>query len=165
MAEVESLLGSVKPFLEKVFDALEEDGVDVSDFELDHICYRVETWEKYVYFRTKLSDFGIMISEARINGRSIANFKLKEPIIFRDRKIRIVELPAPKKERFFPEGYEHVEFAVRMDPVEFAGQYSELDFNTDDASREINPTVSLSYSGFSVRFHEYSLEYVIENFE
>ena len=43
--EVESaqtILGNVNNFIDSLIGKLKEDGMDVS-FEIDHVCYRVET--------------------------------------------------------------------------------------------------------------------------
>jgi predicted metalloenzyme YecM len=44
---IEGVLGDATPFLKKVFAALKKDNINVSEYELDHICYRVETVERY----------------------------------------------------------------------------------------------------------------------
>ncbi|HIP49288.1 MAG TPA: hypothetical protein EYG92_10040 [Lutibacter sp.] len=41
------MLETVDTFLEKIFQNLESAGINVYDFELDHICYRVETLQRY----------------------------------------------------------------------------------------------------------------------
>ena len=48
----------VKPFccfLKQIFQYLSEDGIEVSTFELDHICYRVETEAAYQAHKKALS--------------------------------------------------------------------------------------------------------------
>ena len=58
MDSVENLLGDINPFLVKVSTFLEKDGIDVSNYKLDHICYRVETPNKYEELKQKLLSYG-----------------------------------------------------------------------------------------------------------
>ncbi|HPF89715.1 MAG TPA: VOC family protein, partial [Flavobacteriales bacterium] len=91
----------------------------------------------------------------------IATFKLHAPINHQDRRIAVVELPAPKGGSPYPEGWEHVEFVVGEDPRVFAGRHPSLPWDMSGADKGSNPDVRLSYNGFSVKFHERSLEEVI----
>jgi len=101
------LLGSPSNFLDKLFGYLSEKKIAVSNFELDHICYRVETEERYQALKIALSNLGELLTESQIGGRVIASIKLNDPIIYKNRKIEVVELPAPKQGSFYKEGFEH----------------------------------------------------------
>ena len=90
-------LQGLSVFLNHIFQKLKDDQINVSNYELDHICYRVNGFEKYISLKNKLKKKGDMLSEKKINGRPILIIKLYEPIIFRNRKIYLLELPAPKK--------------------------------------------------------------------
>jgi|SRR5271157_717354 len=165
MNNVESLLGDARLFLEKIFTSLKIDNIDIFNFELDHICYRVETYDKYSYLKNELSNFGTLISENKINGRLISNFKLLKPIVFQKWKIWLLELPAPKEGNPYPEGYEHVEFATGIDPKEFMKLYPKIQFNKGGLLKDVNSDVTIEYKGFVVKFHKFPLEYVIKNFK
>lgn len=148
-------------FLQRVFVALRTDGIDVADMVLDHICYRVATADGYTVWKDLLSKNGELLGEHLIGGRPIACFELQEHIIYLDRRIDVVELPAPKEGSPYPEGWEHVEFVVGEDPRVFAARHPSQPWDMSGADKTSNPDVRLSYDGFSVKFHERSLKEVV----
>ena len=158
---ITTLIGSPTPFLEKIFHYLVRQKVAVENFELDHICYRVETDEKYEQLKMQLTQLGELLVESQIGGRPIASFQLYQPIIYKDRKIEVVELPAPKKGSFYKEGFEHVEFVIDVPFDKFMDQYKELDFITKDLKKSVNQGVTLKETDFSIKFHHHTLAYVI----
>ena len=112
MHPIEEKLGPISPFLQRIFTNLEKDHLDVSNFELDHICYRVETLPIYLSLKKMLSQQGPILSEEEVGGRLISTFKLNKPIIYQRRQINCIELPSPKQGSFYEQGYEHVEFVI-----------------------------------------------------
>ncbi len=156
------LLPNPQPFLERIFQHLAADRIAVEEYELDHLCYRVETMEAYVAYKKILASQGELLTESIIGGRPIATYKLKEPFVFQSRKIELLELPAPKLGRFYPVGYEHVEFVIDKSLEAFQRQYAHLDFDTKGKDKKINPDLRLVYETGSVKFHLYNLEYVIK---
>lgn len=159
---IEQLLGPTRPFLEKIFSFLEKDGIDLSAFELDHICYRVETLARYSELTSKLEDLGNLLSEATIGGRPIATYQLHEPIVFGTRLIGVLELPSPKASSFYAEGWEHVEFVIDVDFESFISKYPLLEFDRSAIDKPINADISRNYDGCAVKFHRHNLEYVIK---
>ncbi len=155
------MLGDVDSFLKRVFDALGKDGIDVSNSKLDHVCYRVETSERYDEMKQKLASQGELLVEAEVGGRLIATYKLKHPILYGNRKIECVELPSPKKGTDYLEGLEHAEFVIEVSFEEFMRTYPLVSFDTSALSKSVNPDVRVQYAGFSVKFHRESLENVI----
>ena len=165
MNTIEGVLGDATPFLEKTFATLKQDKIDISKYELDHICYRVDTVDRYNELKQEILNYGALLSESQIGGRAISTFKLNEPIIFENREIRCIELPSSKEGSFYPAGYEHVEFVIDLEFEKFMSLYSHISFNTKSISKKVNPTIAIKYDGISVKFHQYSLEYVIEYLE
>jgi predicted metalloenzyme YecM len=155
-------LEALQQFLDRLFLHLDEVGIAVSAFELDHICYRVETMERYKELKTELQKRGTLLTESQIGGRPISSYKLHKPIQYLGRNIAVIELPAPKPGSHYPEGWEHVEFVLGYHPAKFLEQYPNLKFKTKALSKSINPDVSLQFDGFAVKFHEHSLAYVIQ---
>ncbi len=158
---ITDFLGSPNIFLDKLFDYLSEKKINVSNYELDHICYRVETLERYQALKIALSNLGELLTESQVGGRAIASIKLDEPIIYKSRKIRVVELPAPKKGSFYKEGFEHVEFVIDVPFAEFMATHAALNFITKDLKKSVNQGITLKETDFSVKFHHHTLEYVI----
>jgi len=158
---IHQLLGNPTPFLDHIFAYLSEKGIAVDRYELDHICYRVETEEKYQQLKKALTNLGALLTVSQIGGRAIASIKLTEPIIYQHRKIEVVELPAPKKGSFYKEGFEHIEFVIDVSFDDFMKTHAPLNFITKDLKKSVNQGVTLKETDFSVKFHHHTLEYVI----
>ena len=148
-------------FLDKIFENLKNDNIDVADLELDHICYRVDSDEKYGILKNEIEKIGTLLIENIIWARKISTFKLNKAIIYKNRKIYILELPAPKKWSNYENWFEHVEFVIKESFDDFMKKYSNIDFKTKALEKEINPDIKIKYSDFSVKFHHNSLENVI----
>jgi len=43
--------------------------------------------------------------------------------------------------------------------------YPEIEFDTRSLHKDVNPDVKLEFANCSVKFHEFPLQYVIENLE
>ncbi len=162
MDSIQQLLGNPTPFLHRIFDYLKEEEMDVSGFELDHICYRVATEERYLETKQKLNDLGDLLTENNINGRPIATFKLHQSILFENRKIWCLELPSPKAGSDYPEGFEHVEFVIDEPFEDFINRYPKTAFDKKGLSKTVNPDLRLKFNDLSVKFHQHSLEYVMK---
>ncbi len=158
-------LGDPTPFLYNVFQQVDSKGIDIQDYELDHICYRVESDNSYNQICGLLREFANLLSETLIGGRLISTFKLHEPIQYEDRDIYCLEVPAPKEGSFYPQGYQHVEFVVNQELKSFIMMYPEIEFDTRSLHKDVNPDVKLEFANCSVKFHEFPLEYVIEHLE
>lgn len=153
-------------FLEQLFTALEKDGLELSNMELDHICYRVASDERYVQMNAHLVRHGSLISESMVGGRKISSYRLNVAFHFRGYSIGVVELPAPKEGSPYAEGYEHAEFVVpdrrsTEDLLAFTRRYPHLPWDLADLHKTANPNVRLRYAGISVKFHGRSLADVI----
>lgn len=148
-------------FLDQLFIQLDDSAIEVSGFELDHICYRVETEDRYQLFKRALKDFGSVISEQIISGRPILIFKLFQPIIYKSREIHCLELPAPKPESPYAEGWEHIEFVIEGTLEAFLESYPQVSFDQKGLTKKVNADLRIQFPGCSVKFHEHSLEYVI----
>lgn len=159
---IEQILGPITPFLDRLFEHLQEDEIEVSQFELDHICYRVETLQRYQELVQQLSPLGDLLTETMIGGRPISTFKLLTPIEYQDRTIYCLELPAPKVGSPYLEGFEHAEFVIDVPFAEFMNKYSKCKFKMKGMQKVVNPEISRKYDGISVKFHHHPIEYVIK---
>lgn len=156
------LLPSPLPFLEQLFLELKADDADFSAYPIDHICYRVHSLARYDFLREKLKQYGSVLTEKEINGRPITVFRLNAPFVFKEQKIDILELPAPKEESPYREGFEHIEMVIDLDFQAFQDKYNHLIFNTKAINKKVNPEIRLTLSSGSVKFHHHPLDYVIE---
>ncbi len=131
--------------------------------EIDHVCYRVETQKQFVDMSQVMGQQGVLLSEALVSGRPIATFKCYEstPLI-KGFSVQVLEIPSPKPGRFYPEGFEHIEAVVNCSLEAFMKKHVHLGFSTDNYAAKINRDISLKFQNGVVKFHEQSLEKVIE---
>ncbi len=155
-------LPSPNLFLSKIFNDLKSVEIDISNYFLDHICYRVETQKKYRTLKSTLEKENQLLIESEINGRNISVFKLKNPIKFEGRSIPLLELPAPKTGSHYTDGWEHIEFVIDESLDLFLEKNQNLTFDKKGFSKPINRDIRLKLGKLSVKFHEMSLEEVIQ---
>lgn len=156
------ILASPLAFLQRLFAEMQNVSADFSNLVIDHICYRVETEERYLELKNELSKHGEILTEKPISGRPIATFKFEKPFVFQNQKIYLLELPAPKTGRFYAEGWEHIEMVIEPSFEDFMAQNAHLNFDTKAITKKVNPEVRLTFPSGSVKFHHYPLDYVIE---
>lgn len=149
-------------FLEDLFLKIDDIGLDVEKYELDHICYRVESMSDYKIKKEELINFGELLIESMVNGRLISTFKLHEPIIFRNRKIYLLELPSPKSSHSYKSGLEHVEFVTNLPLQKIVDRYPQYSFEVYGIHKKINADVTLKLGEYCIRFHNQNLEEVIK---
>lgn len=149
-------------FLEDLFSKIEDIDLDVENFELDHICYRVESVGEYNSKKLELLNFGELLVESMVGGRLISTFKLKEPILFRNRKIYLVELPSPKSSHSYKTGLEHAEFVTKQPLQKIVDRYPQYSFEVFGIHKKINADITLKLGEYCIRFHNQSLEEVIK---
>ena len=149
-------------FLDTLFSRIEETGMNVDKFFLDHICYRVGTLAEYDSRKLELKEFGTMLIESMVNGRMIATYKLHSPIVYKNRLIDVVELPSPKDGASYESGLEHAEFVTEMPLKDLVAQYPNLQFETAGIDKKINADITLRLGDLCIRFHNQTLEDVIE---
>ncbi len=162
MSELKQLLGDYESFVANIDAGLERCGIDRRDLSLmDHICYRVETMERYEEMKTSLAKCAFLLGEAMVTGRLIATFECHEPLEVGKWRIPYIELPQPKEGSPYPEGLEHVEFVVVGSLDRFERQYPDLPYDRKGMSKTINPELGLKHEGISVKFHEQQLGAVV----
>ncbi len=156
-----SPLENATTFLEKIEKKLQSIGIKISQFEIDHLCYRVETIERYNKLKDEFSEYGVCLIESPIGGRNIATFKLHEPIEYNESIIDLIELPAPKKNSPHNEGFEHIEMIISESYESFRLRYPKVSFETKALSKGLNPEFEIKFKDCAVKFHFKSLEEVI----
>lgn len=72
---IEPLWGDLKPMLSRILKKLTTMNI-ASPLLCDHICYRVETEERYNCLKKKILVFSRLCAETEVNGRMIAIFEL-----------------------------------------------------------------------------------------
>ncbi len=161
---VKDLLGDYTQMLDIILTRMESLNNEET-LLCDHICYRVETTERYSELKRELLDISELVAEAMVSGRPISIFKLNSPIIYKNLSIACIELPAPKSGSSYTEGWEHAEFVIK-DLDAFISNNQELNFNTKAMGRSINPELGLKINDlYQVKFHPLHILDVIKKEE
>lgn len=162
MDELHTIIGDYPSFLTQVLQEIRDAGFDFTDFvQMDHMCYRVPSLERYELKKRELTKVGKLLGEAQINGRPIAVFRLNEPIYSEGWRIDSIELPAPKDGVEIKEGLEHVEMVLFDDMEAFLKKYSDKSFGMQAADRGINPDIVFRLPTYTVKFHLLNLPTVV----
>eukprot|EP01137_Pigoraptor_chileana_P020301 Opistho-2@493 len=164
-AAIRAVLGDVDAFASRLIGHLSAAGVDVSRYEMDHVCYRVESNDEYLEKKKELNTIGQQLyGDAIIGGRPIATFKLNEPIRTNGKEVTCVELPSPKRGSPYKTGLEHAEFVIDESFEAFMARHPSLVFDLDAINKEINADVRLSFEdgAISAKFHHMPLEKVMD---
>ena len=159
---LDSIIGDPKIFLDQIFLKLDDIGLVVDKYELDHICFRVKTNAEYKEKQKELNPLGELLVESMVGGRLISTFKLHEPIVYQNRKISLLELPAPKPSHSYPTGLEHVEFVTKEPLQKIVDRYPQYSFQVFGIHKKINADITLVLGEHCIRFHNQSLEEIIK---
>lgn len=163
LVNIESKLGNLTSFLDTIFSELAKLKLDVSEYYLDHICYRTQSETEYKEIKLFLADFAKLLVESDVNGRLISTFKFFTPLKYKDRELFVIEIPSPKKGVTYNSGFEHVEFVLKEPLANFLTKYSNLNFDLSNLYKEINPEARIKLDDIvAVKFHEQTLEAIIE---
>lgn len=163
MSDLQNIIGNYQAFLEEILQEVTDEGFDLTDFvQMDHMCYRVPSLERYKAKKKELANVGKLLGENQVNGRPIATFRLYEAAKVNGWRVDALELPAPKADAPTREGLEHVEFVLYDDIASFLTKYSDKQFNMNAADRGVNPEIGYRLpSGRGVKFHLLNLPTVI----
>lgn len=149
-------------FLTDLFDKLSTEGVSLDDrWDIDHICYRVETEKSYDICKKYLLKNSSLICESEIAGRPISTFRLSSPICWKGRKIDLLELPSPKSEKPYIDGFEHIEVVTDLSFSEIWERFSNGRGENLRTIKPFNAECSIQYSSGTIKFHHLSLDSVI----
>ena len=163
---IKEIIGDYNIFLDKIMLNLDKIGIDSFDLlEIDHICFRVNSYERYDVKKGELENFGELRSENIISGRPIAIYELNEPLVYGEYIIKCVEIPAPKENKHYIEELEHAEFVIKISLKEFLEKYKNIDFNMSASEREINPEIIIDFGDCAVKFHEEGILDVVKRRE
>lgn len=148
-------------FLSNLFEKFEQNNLIVQNhWDIDHICYRVSTQTEYENLKIELNKMGDLLVESPVNGRLISTYKLFKPIYFKQWKIDILELPAPKEGSAYLTGFEHIEIVCDIGFAEILKTYSHL-ISFSGFDKSFNKEIQINFDGAKVKFHHMSLESVI----
>ncbi|MFZ4714707.1 MAG: VOC family protein [Bacteriovoracaceae bacterium] len=158
---MKELIGDHNLFLNKLMKHLDQAQIEVKDFMIDHLCYRVQSLSEYEEMKEKLSQYGKLLTEEEVGGRPIASFKLFNPLSYFEKKIPLIELPAPKKNSVHKSGLEHAEMVIPHTFEQMMAIYPHVSFVTKGLEKKFNPELEIEFSDMAVKFHHLPLESVI----
>lgn len=162
LMNMQNLSQLIHTFVEQMLIEIDRAQIEIApNWVLDHVCYRAETHAQYTAIKAEWSEFATLLVESEVNGRSIATFKLKEPIIVRDHPIDVVELPAPKANSPYPRGFEHVEVVCDLCLDDLARQYARLSPDRSGLDKQFNQELRIQLTSGAVKFHPLSLESIV----
>ncbi|MDD0854285.1 VOC family protein [Halobacteriovorax sp. GB3] len=156
------LYNEAKLFLDKLLTEVETKNIDLKNYEIDHICFRVNSLDNYEKYKGIFQDFGKLLTEADVNGRPIATYKLYEPIIHSKYLIDLIELPAPKPGKATEEGFEHIEIVTDQTFHDLAEDLKDFKLKTSGLKKDFNQELALELDCGVIKFHHKSLEQVIQ---
>lgn len=147
-------------FLSSTIEQLRPTGLKLqSHWKIDHLCYRVETLDRYHALQNFFTDHSRLLAESMIGGRPISTFKIHIPISAAGYSVDLIELPAPKKGKRGTEGFEHFEVVIDQSFEELMSSYPHL--NWELGTKTFNNELELKLEGRAIKFHHLSLEEVI----
>jgi predicted metalloenzyme YecM len=156
------LIGDYDSFIANINAGLQALGIDTQELSMmDHVCYRVETAERYQELLGAFGEIAALLGENEVSGRQIATFEFKEYLHSGGWTIPYLELPEPKGGSPYAEGLEHVEFVVIGSLSRFIERHDNIPFSTKGMSKLINPEAGVKAEGISVKFHEQQLGAVV----
>ena len=156
---VAEVVGDYRAFVRAGLQKVAEKGIDVKDYPIDHLCFRVGTIEEYEKAKKALLALSKGFLENPHHGRPISKFQLVNPLQVDSYSIPIIELPSPKPER--KSGLEHFEMVVGEDYDGLNEKYAGLWSGIED-SGEFNKPLFINFDdGTSVKFHKLSLDEVV----
>ena len=161
-------LRKIPTFVDEIISGLSKLNINVQDFYLDHVCYRVETEQEYITCYNELNQVATLLIEQLIGGRPIATFKLHEPILVSkyNRQVSVIELPMPKSNTFYSSGFEHCEFVITQNLKDFADLHN-VKWDFSGLNKKINSDIRIKFNDslgkvISVKFHNDTLENFIK---
>lgn len=150
-------------FLKELELQLIEVGIlnEILSQDVDHLCFRTETESDYRRTCADFKKFSELLIESKVNGRLISTFKLKEPLVWKDQIIDVVEVPAPKLGKKTRRGFEHIEALISESFASFTARHASLKFDFRGAQKPFNPEIELATRVGAVKFHHMPLEAVV----
>lgn len=178
-----TLQSQVEVFTEKLNSALNELGIydTAQKLDIDHICVRLKDPSSVESLKQELQLAGDIISAVNVNGREIMIFELNSDIRLGKWSTKGLELPYPKLNHNYEDGWEHIEFVLveaenSMEGVRtaFLNTFPNLDiqnlkdrysYSEDephaDGDQLPNPTIGLKVNGIGIKFHANPIQVVV----
>ena len=110
---VGDIIGDYRAFAARQRDRLVARGIDIRQYQLSHLAFRVPEWDEYVHLRNRLEHHAVINREKVWNGRPISLIVPAEPMEVLDGKaVPLIELIPPVHQRVYKMGLEHLGVVV-----------------------------------------------------
>ena len=160
---IRTFVSDLQKFAHPLIQRMADFGLMRDIKEIDHACYRVESLAQYDFIKNQLDSIATLLTEAPVNGRPIATFRLSKKIsLHHGFSLDVIEIPAPKPGSPYAEGFEHLEAVTAMDLTAFRDRHPKHQWNTANFHAELNREISLRWDVGLIKFHELSLAKIIE---
>ncbi len=135
-------------FLDKLYQLALEKGIDLNNFQLDHIAYHASDSDNYESIKAEFEKHGELFREATVEGRRVGMFKLNSEIEYGQQKFSFIELVEPLEGQVHPSDFEHAEFISELSFQEIIDLHPELDWYTKNIDRAEFPMLKIRLSEF-----------------
>ncbi len=183
----QQLKQSLPNFIDKIQQLVDLLGLDMSQYQLDHIALRINELDLAKLAHEAWLLDGKEISNTQINGRPIIVIAFNELLEIGSWKVECLELPYPAEGKHYPEqSWEHVEFVVpsiaqtadeylrdikstfpkladKWDELEVHGVKVKLSSPKGEGERLNNPTIAFKWQGVCIKLHPHTLKTIIES--
>ena len=108
------IISKIPLFMKNIQHLLKtQNNIDISNLQVDHICYRCNTKTEYIDMKDHLENWGAtLLVESMINGRPISIFKFSNGIQYENGKVELLELPCPSSNNKYSSGLQHIEVVL-----------------------------------------------------
>lgn len=161
---IADIIGDYRAFVAQQRDRLLARGIDIAQYPLSHLAFRVPEWDQYVHVRTLLERHASANAENVWNGRPISFLALTEPLEVLDGKVvRDIELIPPVHQRVYKMGLEHLGVVVGRGFDAFSREHRSALTGQQFQSETVDPVYVLFEDFTHVKFYRYSLRAGIEH--
>ena len=162
---LEDIIGDYPAFTSDQSERLLALGIDISPFQLSHICYRAAEWDEYVRVRGLLERHASANRENVWNGRPISMIVPADPMAVPGGKvIPLIELIPPVHQRVYKMGLEHLGVVIGDGFDEFVETHKPVLTGQQFQGPASNPDpVYILFDDFThVKFYRASLRAAVE---
>lgn len=150
-----NILNNCGRFLDELIQKINELGIDVFGYELDHIGYQASSDEDYDRLKPEFREIGELVYEDIVGGRRVGIFNLERKLKYRNYAVSAIELVAPKAGEVCPSALEHAEFVIPEDFETFMKKYPTVAWDTGAIDQAVFPLIKLKLTDHTqVKFHK-----------
>jgi uncharacterized protein len=149
------LINNLSIFLDKFTDMVDELGIDVSSYNMDHVAYLASSTSDYENVRDELLSEGSLVHEPIIGGRRVGMIKLNNPISHKGNNIIALEIVENKPDQMCKSGWEHAEYVIDSSYEDLIDKYPNFEWDTSSVDRPDWSHLKLKLNDdMQVKFHK-----------